>query len=183
MATVEARITKVEKDESSGWYRISTDDGEVKRLDTKIAEKAKEAAALKGVLAQIEFTERQGNPNPHAPGTYYLNRYYERAGSVEVAQDDGIDIVQQTSRKTDPEDAWRMCLNKGGELAVRTLPLMGENQRSFEVQKQIALAWAMFFLFTPMPSLEQLTFGGGNGFGAGNSTDNPPPHSDEDIPF
>src|SRR5215467_328925 len=86
MATVEARITKVEQDENTGWYRITTDDEHIRRLDTKVAEKAHEAAQLKeqGVLAQIEFTEQQSkNINPHTNAPY-MNRYYERAGSIDV---------------------------------------------------------------------------------------------------
>lgn len=186
MPSVEARITKVEQDASTGWYRIRTDDERVKQLDTKIAEKAREAAELKklGARALIEFSEKPGNINQHT-GERYVNRYYEQAGSVEPEKpEDGIDVVQATSRKTDPEDAWRMCLNKGGELAVATLPLMSNEQRSFEVQKQIAIAWAKFFLFTPLPRLEELAFGGGNGFNAGSANpDQSPPHGDDDIPF
>lgn len=192
MSSVRAHIVKVEQDPSSGWGKIFTDDPNVKVLQTRIAEKLKEAGALKksGELALIEFSEKQGNVNPHT-GQPYLNRYYERAGSISMPEDEGIDVVQQAAptRKTDPDDAWRMCLNKGGELAVATLPLMQEGQRSFDDQKAVAVAWARFFFFTPQPRPEEMAFGGGNGFGAGNSDDwasrgeATPPHGDDDIPF
>lgn len=156
MPNIEARITKVEQDAGTGWYRISTDHPDVSRLDTKIPEKAREAGALKeqGAVALIDYTEKPGNINQNT-GQRYMNRYYEKAGPLatpEVAT--GIDVVQPTGRKTDPQDAWRMSLAKAGELAVSTLPLMPEEQRSFEVQKQIALAWARFFYYTPPPRPE-----------------------------
>jgi len=188
MPEVQARITKVTQDPTTGWGTIETDDAVVKKLQTKIAEKLQEAGALKvsGELALISYSEKAStNINPNTGNPYPPNRYYERAGSIEVPKeepDDGIDVVEPTGKryKTDPEDAWRMCLNKGGELAVATLPLMEEDKRDFETQKQIGYAWAKFFMFTPMPGLEELAFGGGNGFGAGDS---PPPHGDDDIPF
>ena len=43
MATVKARITKVEHDVGTGWYTISTDHESVKRLTTKMEQKAKES--------------------------------------------------------------------------------------------------------------------------------------------
>jgi len=193
MAEVQAHITKVEQDPSSGWGKVFTDDDEIKMLKTKIAEKLQEAGALKksGALALIEYTTRQGNINQHT-GQPYIDHYYDRAGAIDVPDEDtGIDVVQPVGRKTDPEDAWRMCLNKGGELAVATLWHMKEEQKSFATQKRVAYDWAKFFFFTPLPPLEELAFGGGNGFGAGDSVpvpepvpaDAPPPHGDDDIPF
>lgn len=184
MPTIEARITNVQRDDQSGWYRISTDDSTVKSLDTKIAEKAREAQALKnsGALALIDYTV---NPkvNPHTNKPY--PGYYERATeSVSRDGDDGIEVVGQYGRKTNPEDAWRMCLNKGGELAVLTLPLMPIEQRSFEVQTRIATAWARFFFFTPPPEpgpREHL--GLVSGYSDFQPSDGPPPHDDDDIPY
>lgn len=157
MASVEARITGVEQDASTGWYRITTDDERVRRLDTKVAEKAREAAELKksGDLARIEFSEKQGNTNPHT-GQPYLNRYYERAGSIETPReaddDDGITIVKPTRPATDPAEAWRICLAASAKLALDTYPpeVRGE-PGAFEVQKKIAVAWARFLYFSRPP--------------------------------
>jgi len=153
MPSIEARITKVEQDAGTGWYRISTDDERVKRLDTKIEEKANEAARLIGSLALIDFTEKQGNANPHQPGTFYMNRYYEQAGSLAEKQPQ-IPVVTETQRPTDPQTAWRIALSVGAKLAVETMPLMPENQRTFEAQKRIAHAWAEWLTSTPSPSQE-----------------------------
>ena len=184
MPSVEARITKVEQ--SGDWYRIFTDDERIPRLDTKIAEKAKEAAQLKKTeqLALIDYTERQGNINEHT-GRPYMNRYYEKAGALakpEPDEDDGIERAQPTSqemqRKTDPTDAWRMCLNKGGELAVATLPLMKEGQRDFADQRAIAIAWATVFFATPPPGMN-----GSSPPADDHDFEQPPPRGDDDIPF
>jgi len=186
MPSIEARIVSVEHDTTTDWYRIGTDHERVKRLDTKVREKAQEAAELKksGALALIDFTEKQGNINPHTQRPY-LNRYYEHAGPIDVANDDGITTVAQTGRKTDPGDAWRICLAAGGKLAVATLPLM--EQRSFEAQKQVAYAWAEYFYFTPPPEsmgMPEPTFSTrvagdtGNGDYSDGYT-----HDDSDIPF
>lgn len=191
MPTIEAHITKVEHDVDTGWYRILTDDDQVKRLDTKIAEKAKEAAEIKrsGLLAQIDYSQVEGRLNERT-GKPYVNRRYERAGSLgekPQPEDDGIDEVKPTSRKTDPGDAWRMCLNKGGELAVNTIPHL--EQRSFEAQKLVAYAWAEFFYTTPpppsavMPTPHSPFSYTPAGSGNGAPPDGPPEYTDDDIPF
>ena len=151
MPTITAKITDVQLDANTGWYRISTSDTNIKRLDTKRRDKAEQAFALlnEGVLAELEYTERPGNINPHT-GNPFLNRYYENGLPAQAAAPPSdIPVMAQTSRKTDPEDAWRICLAAGGKLAVATLPLM--EQRSFEAQKQVAYAWAEYFYFTPPP--------------------------------
>lgn len=176
MPTVEARITGVEQDASTGWYRITTDDESIRRLDTKVAEKAREAAELKksGDLALIEFSEKQGtNINPHTQRPY-MNRYYEQAGSVEpetIEAPPDIPLITPTRAKTDPDEAWRICLAAGGKLAVATLPLLDKEQQDFDSQKKIASAWARFFFFShaPKPEFADLA-------GAGNA-------ADDDIPF
>src|SRR5215471_6072352 len=111
MPTIEAHITAVQKDESTGWYRITTDHGEIKRLDTKLEPKARQAAELKraGSLASIQFTS---NPRTLEDGRVFQNYYLDNAeiaknGSAQ--QDDGIERVV-TSRATAPADAWRITL-------------------------------------------------------------------------
>src|SRR6266576_891784 len=201
MPSIDARITRVEQDEN-GWFRIHTDDERVKRLDTKLEPKAKEAQALmrERVLARIEFSERETDKvNPNTGRPYPPNRYYESAGQLGDTPDDQIPVVQTTRATTAPGEAWRICLAAGGKLAVATLPMMPVQQRSFEVQKQIATAWAEFFFFSEPPA--QPTIIGGNNSassfpapaatGAGRNPgaydaplgDAPPPPSDDDIPY
>lgn len=156
MAMIEAHIQKVEREVGSDWGSIFTDHETVKKLTTKRADLLTEAAGYKqsGVLVGIDFTEQVKRLDD---GRTFRNYYYNGGGILHQASangashDDGIDVVQPTTRKTDPDDAWRMCLNKGGELAVGTLPMMPSEQRDFETQKTIARAWAEFFLFEPRP--------------------------------
>jgi hypothetical protein len=154
MALIEAHITKVEQEVGSEWGRISTDHDTVKQLSTKRPDLIREAAEFKksGALVGIDYTEQTKRLDD---GRTFRNYYYNSGGALgngASAADDGIDRIQPTTRKTDPDDAWRMCLNKGGELAVLTLPLMPAEQRDFETQKTIARAWAQFFYFEPRPS-------------------------------
>ena len=180
---LEAHVTKVSKDEGTGWFTIETD-GEPKKLTTKNERPAKDAAALRrdGALAVLTYTPK----DRHDGDRVYHNFYLDKAEAAKNGSgDDGIEVVRAegTSRKTDPRDAWRMCLNKGGELAVRTLPLMPTEERDFDTQKRIATAWARFFYFTPTPSPDEVAFAAEpSGPGAydepGASYEDP-----EDIPF
>jgi hypothetical protein len=199
MPSIDARITKVEQDPETGWARVHTDDERIKTLDTKRPDLIAEAGQLRvaGVPCRIEFSEKDSrNVNPHS-GKPYTNRYYEGAVALgEKPEPQGIDMVTPTGRKTDPGDAWRICLAAGGKLAVATLPMMPTSQRSFEVQKQIALAWAEFFYFTAAPERPSLNGNPGSHFQApadAGATRNPGAYgepeyaglagSDDDIPF
>jgi hypothetical protein len=87
--------------------------------------------------------------------------------------------------KTPRDDAWRMALTSGSERAVQTLPMLAVEHQTFDSQKAIALAWAKWIFFTPVPveiagtqvmpnaqpQIEPV---------AGES---PPPHTDDDIPY
>ena len=59
MATIEARITKVEHDLASGWYSISTDHSSVKKLTTKMEQKAAEAAASNRPIRRLASATRK----------------------------------------------------------------------------------------------------------------------------
>lgn len=211
MAEIEARITKVEHDVGTGWYSILTDHGTVKKLTTKMEQKAQEAASLRqaGDVARIEYSPKQRHDE--STGRTYNNNYYEHARvappSANGGGNGGIDSVggnayspgsavvgidtAPTSRR-DPMESWRIALSVGAKLAVATLPLMPTEQRDFETQKKIALAWAAWVHKTPMPSEEPAANYGGfaadrsSGPGAydepGNYAAAPPP-GDDDIPF
>jgi hypothetical protein len=186
VAVIEAHITKVEKDEGTGWYTVHLDHNEIKKLTTRQEGPAKEAAALRrdGAFAELDYTLRE---KPREGGgvfkNYYLNKARAAASRNGDSGDDGIEVVKQAAatRKTDPTDAWRMCLNKGGELAVSTMPLMPVEQRDFDTQKRLAFAWARYFFFTPAPAPEEVSRPGYNH--EPDSYELPPPPTDDDIPF
>ena len=195
MPTVAARVMKVEHDIGTGWYRITTDHAEIKRLDTKIREKAEEAASLKqeGVLAEIEYSS---NPRT-VDGRTYQNFRWERGAPSgnggQQAQIPGIETVAKASdefqRRMHPDERWKMALQGGAHLAVETLPYLDPAQRSFEHQKQIAIGWASFLMTTP-PTVAQ----SGDPMAASSRaygwdpSDDPGPEqrpapTDDDIPF
>jgi hypothetical protein len=194
--TTEAHITKVEHDIGTGWYRISTD-GDPSRMDTKIREKAEEAAEFKksGTLAYIEYSE---NPRT-VDGRTYRNARYERAEPADSnGSSGGIEQVQETPRggsSEDPQRAWRICLQTGAKVAIQTLPHLAPEQRTFENQKQIAYAWALFFMDTKQgdahatpPSTPATVQQSARGVGWEPTGDpgreyEPPPPTDDDIPF
>lgn len=201
MATIQAKILKVEHDVGTGWYTILTDDDSVKKMTTKMEQKAREAAALRqsGELLEITFSQKEGtNTNPHT-GKPYVNTYYERAEVARVstngasADDSGIDTVgapeQQDagsggrSWNEDPLRAWRISLAAGAKLAVATLPLMPVEQRDFDTQKRIAMAWGVWLFTTPPPSSETPTPTPASSHGAYSEPVAAAAHPDDDIPF
>lgn len=84
--------------------------------------------------------------------------------------------------KTPREDAWRMALTSGSERAVQTLPLLQQDQQSFDVQKAIALAWAKWIFFTPVPMEIAGTQVMPN-TQHDEGYESAPAHTDDDIPF
>lgn len=185
MPTIQAHITAVQRDEATGWYRITTDHSDVKRLDTKIEQKARQAAALKkdGSLADIQFTS---NPrHDEQTGRTYQNNYYEQAIATQngTSTDDGIERVV-TSRKTEPGDAWRITLSAAAKLAVASLPNLEARgiPTSLTDQQQYALAWAHFLYRTPPPAEHAAQ--PASDFPAADPGPEPPRnYQDDDIPF
>lgn len=205
MATIEARVTRVEQEVGNDWIRVHTDHPQVKRLDTKDEKRAEQAVAARnaGEIVLINYTSRDSrNTNPHT-GRPYVDYYFDGilAGgpSRSNGHSSGIEQVQPgqatagPGRKTDPEDAWRMTLAKSAELAVRTLPLLDD--QSPEAQWKLTLWWANRIYTTPPPSAGQTQPMHEPGFattpsGPGAYTEpepwqheSPPPHADDDIPF
>jgi len=152
METVDATIEKVEQ--TGDWFSVFTNDPTVKKLTTMREDLAGQAASfrLKGIRGRIKFTPKQRQA---ADGRVWQNYYFEGVEELpaEAASNgsgiDGIDRPAPTTRKTDPEDAWRMALSVGAKLAVETMPLMPPDARDFGTQKRIALAWADFIVGTP----------------------------------
>lgn len=188
MAVIEAHVTKVEQEIGSDWFAVSTDHDQVKKLTTKKREVAEGAAAVRvaGSLAKITFTQRDREAN----GRTYHNYYLDSAEPIATnGASGGIDQVAPVGRKTDPAEAWRICLAAGGKLAVATMPLMPVEQRDFETQKRLAVAWARFFFYTPMPTEDDFAATATTrSTSAPGTYDEPgnysaPSPMDEDIPF
>jgi hypothetical protein len=121
-----------------------------------------------GTVAIISYNEvesRNINPRTNEP---YMNRYYE--GAVAPAPEPELTIPSvPTSRGGDPDLAWRIALSVGAKLAVQTMPMMAVEQRDFDTQKKIALAWATWLVSTPAAS-------------APGAYDEPP-FAEDDIPY
>jgi len=155
MPTIEARITEVTQNTSTGFYKIKTDHDRIKSMETRIPEKGVEAGGFKksGQLLQIEFSESQGGLNPRT-NKPYDNRYYERAAPIDEPEpepeDDGIERITPTRAPTDPMEAWRISLSAGAKLAVATIPYL-EKKPSFEEQRALAFAWGKYLYYTPLP--------------------------------
>jgi hypothetical protein len=190
---IQAHITKVEQEIGSDWGRIETDHDTVKKLSTKKADLLREAAAHKqsGALVEIDYSEQVKRLDD---GRTFRNYYYNGGGSLHengagtsTTAIPGIDMVQPQGREDPPSKKWSIALQGGGKLAVATLPLMPVDQRDFETQKKIALAWAMFFYFTPPPSgpgaSVETTPASMHGAYSEPHYEQPPPLSDDDIPY
>ena len=75
----------VEITEKNGWTSFSVDVGTQYpvRLSTKVAAIIEQARAVGSDVATWTFKESQGNENPNKPGTYYMNRYLDKAEAGE----------------------------------------------------------------------------------------------------
>ncbi len=71
----------VEITEKNGWTSFSVDVGTQYpvRLSTKVAAIIEQGRAVGSDVATWTFKESQGNENPNKPGTYYMNRYLDKA--------------------------------------------------------------------------------------------------------
>jgi hypothetical protein len=179
VATIEAKITKIEQDLGSEWYRISTDHSEIGRLDTKDPVRAREAVAAQqsGAVVVIDYTRKPSTKvNPHSGAPYPDNFYFNSVKTPEpggpVA---GVETVRPTTLPTDPSTAWRISLAAGAKLAVGMLPLMPSEQQNFMTAQQMALVWGRWLFTTPLPS--------GPSEPTGSAQDDPRPLFDEDFPF
>lgn len=172
MPTTEAQILHVEEKES-GYARLELD-GRPRFLDTKRRDLIELAYQLldEGSVNILEYTEMESRNINQATGKPYTNRYFEGLASngreprrQETRQTETRRQTPEPRRpepererqptygyETNPVNAWRMALTSGSERAVQTLPLMPTEQRDFETQKQIALAWALWIVNTPQPA-------------------------------
>jgi len=71
----------VEITEKNGWTSFSVDVGTQYpvRLSTKVAAIIEQGRAIGADVGVWTFKESQGNENPNKPGTYYMNRYLDKA--------------------------------------------------------------------------------------------------------
>jgi len=190
MPMLRAKVTKVEHDLGTGWYRITTDHGDVKRLDTKKQELAEQAARLKesGVTAEIDYTERPRTVD----GRTYRNFYWENgeaagdgssaAGGIEeIGGQDG----QSFQRRKHPDERWQIALQGGMHAAIATLPFLAPDQRSFDHQKRIATAWAVFLFHSSLDNAQEAVPTRGIDWEPQGDPgpENRPSPQDDDIPF
>lgn len=188
MAVIRATIERIVREEGRDFVDIFTDHPEVKKLGTKDRDRIEQAVAAKaaGREVGIDYTHAPSkniNPYTNKPyDNYYFNGIIDEP---EPAADDGIEVVPKPTRAaTDPKEAWRITLAAGAKLAVGTLPLMPEDQRDFETQKRIALAWGSWLFTTPLPrgAAEPEDFGFGDEPTGSNPLDDPNPYIDDDWP-
>lgn len=225
-------IREVEFDPTSGWYAVITDDGKLTTKRQDLATQALSLKDKSSRVFGQEQIVSKPAPDGSGMRTY-RNRYFDRAEETngfgpnpvqaaqaaqaaaaggfttiggrtpEQQQEQFAAPTPQERSKTNKEDAWRMALTSGSERAVQTLPLMPNEQRTFEIQKSIAMAWAKFIFFTPVPTSTVLAQQGdpptpeqayamprpfaGQGPGTydepGSGHETPPPHTDDDIPY
>jgi hypothetical protein len=170
---IEARIERVTQRPQGGYdIFIETRQGREMRLQTWRDENANEAGRVRmtGEFWLVDYSESQGkNINPHT-NQPYINRFFETASPLAAQAPGngasgidplpqqqqqahaGIDNLPAPAPRLDPVREWRIALAVGGKLAVATMPLMKEHERTFEIQKQIALAWALWVYETPPPT-------------------------------
>ena len=170
---IEVTIQTVEFDQNSGWYAILTDKG---KYTTKVKALAEEALGLVGHYVLLKFKEKTTTkPAPDGDGyRTYVDKYFNGAIESGTAppQGEGFKIVgaaqaaqaaaqagEGFSPPSEPrrggmtrEDQWRVTLLAGAKLAVQTMPLLPSEQRTPETQLQIALWWARWAWFQPVPS-------------------------------
>jgi hypothetical protein len=180
--TVEATITEV--DQEKGWYRVHTDAPAVhlKKISTKKYENAAQAVPFKGQRALITYTTTERRDDA---GKVWTNAYLESVepahGGLELslatpvgaaigeaaaaqpqipqaAQPEISQAAQEYQRPMDPDTAWRVSLIAAAKIAVESLPYRAVEEREFSDQKQMAYAWARFFMYTPRPEEDDIPF-------------------------
>jgi hypothetical protein len=212
--SIDAHIASVARKQPGGaWFRVETDDPTIKWLDTNDDGLAQEAMkfALDGTFLRIEFNERDSKTINERTGKPYRDRYLVSLsplaeGAAQQQQRLEIPVAEpQTRSKTDPDDAWRMSLAKGAEIAARLYPFLPPEQQNFPSLTRAARLWGEFFYFSERPQFPTPT---SNGEAAMRHAQHsamtpsqpvtvpshrgaydeplgydPPPHGDDDIPF
>jgi len=171
---IEVTIQTVEFDQNSGWYTVLTDKG---KYTTKVKSLAEEALSYVGHYVLLKFKEKTTTkPAPDGDGyRTYVDKYFNGAIESGMAPPpgEGFKIVgaaqaaqaaqggfsppsepRSSGGGRPPEDKWRVTLLSGAKLAVATLPLLPETQQTPEHQQRIALWWARWAWFQPMPGAD-----------------------------
>lgn len=188
MATVEAVITKVERDSRNPeWVKIWTDHESIGTekdpMSTKDPKRAQEAMGLfmSGERRLINYTS---NPKTSEHGHTWQNAYFNGTAdlpstplpeaappALEIPTPSvtaEVNIPTATPASSDSKD-WQIAKSVAAKLVIDTLPLLEKDeQNNFYSQSTRALAWAKWIYTTPLPS-----------------DDPAPQHPDEDdgIPF
>jgi len=173
------RITGVEHDENTGFYKAETD-GFPKTLQTNRDAQGRELGRFKVDGARI-IASYVHKHKVLDDGRAFDNYYYY-GGSLAAEQngsdDDGITRVRQHAAEKTPEEAWRIALSVGSERAVALAPHL-DRSADFVTVWALSYEFAKRIFLTPPPSaeeLEPLVMSPG-AFGDPTETDS------DDIPF
>ena len=147
---------------TNGWMRFSiTREGNQypDKVDTSKPEIIAQATALMGQLVSAQVNVQQSDtPNPHKPGTFYMNRYLNAIGPAaegamtqqpqQQAQGQQRARGGHTGEQFDPV---RMARMGGSERAVQMAAagLIPESQQTVTGLVEVAETWAAYFLLGP----------------------------------
>lgn len=151
----EATIQSVTHDAQSGWYTITTDQGE---FSTKFPEPAQEAHGYVGQRVTLVYQEPP--PRQGRNGQWYQSRYLRRIIAAYGApqQQPMHPSVQafQPERPAQPQAPpqqdsreLRIMRQTAAKLAVQTIALVPSDERSFSNQVAVAEAWLRYFVNGP----------------------------------
>jgi len=152
----ETTIKKVRDKNEHGWYNVEVNfldhpDWEGEPVATKKRDIAAAARELQGEPVELDFTHRKNGEY----NNYFLNGVLPlKKSEPQFEPAERSSSTREYGYKTQPGDAWRMCLNNGGELAVRVMP-----QADFKEQVRYAYDWAKFFFFLRVPDSMFTPFG------------------------
>jgi len=171
MPQLRTRITEVKPKlnrdgDPTGWFAITTT-GTPKTLETSQEDLIEEAREYRdtGLLVEIDYDERESQTINQHTGKPFVNRYYNGATAAKEADDAVVAAAtgpREYGWKTDPDDAWRICLSVGLERAVELLGQGAPADEAWKTGHQLAVK----LYTTPKPApakgetpAEEVSFG------------------------
>jgi hypothetical protein len=158
MPQLRARITEVKPKlnrdgDPTGWFAVTTS-GTPKTLETSQEDLIEEARQWRdnGLLVEIDYDEKESSTINQHTGKPFVNRYYNGATAAKESDDE---VAAQNGRreygwKTDPDDAWRICLSVGLERAVDLARIEGKVPETEQLWTR-AKGLATLLFTTPKP--------------------------------
>src|SRR5215467_1038224 len=192
MPQLRTRITdvkpKLNRDgDPTGWFAITTT-GTPKTLETSQEDLIAEAREFRdtGLLVEIDYDEKESQAINLHTGKPFVNRYYNGATAAKEADDEVAarsDGQRQYGWKTDPDDAWRICLSVGLERAVQLAIARGNGLDKAAISSEaLDLAELLYTTAKPGPAkgetpAEAVPFGE-----QPSGTTEPAPYIDDEWP-